>query len=140
MTCGSWSLLIPTPDEFPTPWHESFREFGPVAMAIAPGRICIKHVYGGGIHIGVSKNRGGFYPQIIHFNRVWNHYKPSILGYHYFWKHPCMFQKKTLKKQYDIIMNIIWRVINPHLIATLCSSFSRENGHPLLISSSLSTA
>ncbi len=20
------------------------------------------------------------YPQIIHFNRVWNHYKPSILG------------------------------------------------------------
>ena len=33
---------------------------------------------------------GGFlnwYPQIIHFNRVF-HYKPSILGYHYFWKHP----------------------------------------------------
>ncbi len=27
-------------------------------------------------------------PQIIHFNRVWNHYKPSILGYHYFWKQP----------------------------------------------------
>ena len=26
-------------------------------------------------------------PQIIHFNRVF-HYKPSILGYHYFWKHP----------------------------------------------------
>ena len=32
------------------------------------------------LHIGV-------YPQIIHFNRVF-HYKPSILGYHYyFWKH-----------------------------------------------------
>ena len=34
---------------------------------------------------------GGFlkcwYPQIIHFNRVF-HYKPSILGYPYFWKHP----------------------------------------------------
>ncbi len=29
-----------------------------------------------------------WYPQIIHFNRVWNHYKPSILGYHYIWKHP----------------------------------------------------
>ena len=28
-----------------------------------------------------------WYPQIIHFNRVF-HYKPSILGYHYFWKHP----------------------------------------------------
>ena len=28
------------------------------------------------------------YPPIIHFNRVF-HYKPSILGYHNFWKHPC---------------------------------------------------
>ena len=27
------------------------------------------------------------YPQSIHFNRVF-HYKPSILGYPYFWKHP----------------------------------------------------
>ena len=35
----------------------------------------------------VSKKRGR-YPQIIHFNRVF-HYKPSILGYPYFWKHPC---------------------------------------------------
>ena len=33
-------------------------------------------------HMGVSKNRGiPWYPQIIHF-------KPSILGYQYFWKHP----------------------------------------------------
>ena len=28
-----------------------------------------------------------WYPQIIHFNMVF-HYKPSILGYPYFWKHP----------------------------------------------------
>ena len=28
-----------------------------------------------------------WYPQIIHFDRVF-HYKPSILGYPYFWKHP----------------------------------------------------
>ena len=28
-----------------------------------------------------------WYPQIIHFNRVF-HYKPSILGYPYSWKHP----------------------------------------------------
>ena len=34
----------------------------------------------------VSEN-SGFSPQIIHFNRVF-HYKPSILGYPYFWKHP----------------------------------------------------
>ena len=26
-----------------------------------------------------------WYPQIIHFNKLF-HYKPSILGYHYFWK------------------------------------------------------
>ena len=37
------------------------------------------------IHIGVSKKYG--YPQIIHFNKMF-HYKPSILGYPYFWKHP----------------------------------------------------
>ena len=29
----------------------------------------------------------GFPPKFIHFNRVF-HYKPSILGYPYFWKHP----------------------------------------------------
>ena len=36
------------------------------------------------------------YPQIIHFNRVF-HYKPSILGYHYFRKHPynIFFLKKN---------------------------------------------
>ena len=36
----------------------------------------------------VSEN-SRFSPQIIHFNRVF-HYKPSILGYPYFWKHPYM--------------------------------------------------
>ena len=35
--------------------------------------------------LGVSLNGGT--PQIIHFNRVF-HYKPSILGYHYFRKPP----------------------------------------------------
>ena len=40
-------------------------------------------------HMGVNpKIMGG--PQIIHIRRVF-HYKPSILGYHYFWKHPYMF-------------------------------------------------
>ena len=38
-----------------------------------------------GKHMGVSKNR--WYPQIIHFYRVF-HYKPSILRYPYYWKHP----------------------------------------------------
>ena len=36
-------------------------------------------------HIGCF--RKWWYPQIIHFNRVF-HYKPSILGYPYFRKHP----------------------------------------------------
>ena len=37
----------------------------------------------------VSENRG-FSQKIIHFNRVF-HYKPSILGYPYFWKQSCVF-------------------------------------------------
>ena len=37
------------------------------------------------IYMGVSKKHGT--PQIIHFNGVF-HYKPFILGYPYFWKHP----------------------------------------------------
>ena len=41
--------------------------------------------------MGVFKNNGT--PQIIHFNRVF-HYKPSILGYPYFWKHPYGVQRK----------------------------------------------
>ena len=36
-------------------------------------------------YMHVSENSGT--PQIIHFNRVF-HYKPSILRYPYFWKHP----------------------------------------------------
>ena len=38
-------------------------------------------------YVDVSEN-SGFSPQIIHFNMGF-HYKPSILGYPYFWKHPC---------------------------------------------------
>ena len=36
-------------------------------------------------YMDVSSNGGT--PKSIHFNRVF-HYKPSILGYPYFWKHP----------------------------------------------------
>ena len=32
-------------------------------------------------------------PQIINFHRVF-HYKPSILGYPHFWKHPCRHWRK----------------------------------------------
>ena len=48
-------------------------------------------------------------PQIIHFNRVF-HYKPSILGYHYFWKHPYLGISRIynkLKKWYsDIFISL----------------------------------
>lgn len=36
----------------------------------------------------------GFFPQIIHFHRDL-HYKPSILGYYYFWKHPHIVTKNA---------------------------------------------
>ena len=39
------------------------------------------------MYIWVFPKIGVRYPQIMHFNRVF-HYKPSILGYPYFWKHP----------------------------------------------------
>ena len=53
-----------------------------------PFRYQIRHPkkvisYSNRSHMGVSKNRGVL-PQIIHFNRVFP-YKPSILGYPYFW-------------------------------------------------------
>ena len=46
-----------------------------------PGDFTTHPSYSYHIHMGVSKNRG--YPQIIHSTRVF-HYKPSILGYPYF--------------------------------------------------------
>ena len=43
------------------------------------------------VYMGVSTNNGN--PQIMNFNRVFR-YKPSILGYPYFWKHPYNFHVK----------------------------------------------
>ena len=40
------------------------------------------------IHMDVSENIGT--PESPHFNRVF-HYKPYILGYPYFWKHPYIY-------------------------------------------------
>ncbi len=53
--------------------------------------------------MGVSKNMW-FSPQIMHFNRV-SHYKPSILGYPYFWKHP---YRKTWKTNNHDILGTSW--------------------------------
>ena len=40
------------------------------------------------VNLGVSENRDT--PKSSHFSRIF-HYKPSILGYPYFWKHPFRF-------------------------------------------------
>ena len=54
---------------------------------------------------------GGFlkwwYPQIIHFNRVF-HYKPSILGYHHFRKHP--WESICHRKSWSvpILLRCVW--------------------------------
>ena len=49
--------------------------------------------------MGVSKNRGTpKSSKIINFNRVF-HYKPSILGYHYFWKHSYALDPPELSRQ-----------------------------------------
>ena len=65
-----------------------------------------------------SKN-SGFSPQIIHFNRVF-HYKPSILGYHYFWKHPLFFffwkerlaADRTSSEFFGLNHVVFWKVNN----------------------------
>ena len=45
-----------------------------------------------------------WYPQIINFNRIF-HYKPSILGYPYFWKHPSVvFNLKVFLFNFDVIL------------------------------------
>ena len=55
---------------------------------------------------GCFRKKG--YPQIIHFNKVF-HYKPSILGYHYFWKHPgASGEEKCLVKRVSSFL-LWWR-------------------------------
>ena len=73
----------------------------------------------------VSENRG--YPQIIHFNRVF-HYKPSILGYHYFWKHPYLIVvilRYDCKGVYRIIC-ISMRMTQQHTNSTCYTVYHGE--------------
>ena len=65
------------------------------------------------------------YPQIIHFNRVF-HYKPSILGYPYFWKHPLTCQ-------------VVFQVLGYQLQSKLGASDSSNAGKPDIGSSLWST-
>ena len=52
--------------------------------------------------------RKWWYPKIIHFNRVF-HYKPSILGYPYFWKHPYSRSKIALPFNLTTILTSMFR-------------------------------
>ncbi len=70
-----------------------------------------------GPHLGVSKNSGT--PKSSHFNRVF-HYKPSILGYHYFWKHPFGFQ-----------VHIIRDFSSPNLFPTLIDNLLKNRPYQL---------
>ncbi len=47
------------------------------------------HIPQNSVHTLKKCFQKSWYPQIINFNRIF-HYKPSILGYPYFWKHPCI--------------------------------------------------
>ena len=78
------------PGELADRWSRFLRRGSGGKIGRNPSKICEKNQTPRGsmrLHVDVSKNRGT--PKSSHFNRVF-HYKPSILGYPYFWKHPCM--------------------------------------------------
>ena len=72
------------PRESLPPWRSRDFFFRPVVRWIETDRLK-KHLSFPETNVDVSEN-SGLSPQIIHFNRGF-HYKPSILGYPYFWKH-----------------------------------------------------
>ena len=76
--------------------------------------------------MGVSKNSGT--PQIINFNRVF-HYKPSILGYPYFWKHPYRYKVKAPGKN-GININVqpvLGRDRTPSIVAVAYQGTGNSN-------------
>ena len=78
-TVSSSQMCLAPPDQWCLAFCRRFGQFYKSwRMQLWNGHVCI--------YMGVSEN-SGFYPQIIHLNRVF-HCKPSILGYHYFRKHP----------------------------------------------------
>ena len=71
--------------------------------------------------MGVDKNRG-ISPQIIHFNRVF-HYKSSILGYLYFWKHRNHENIHQLLQAVDLLM------IPPNRSGRVTSALFKGHGY-----------
>ena len=56
-------------------------------------------------HMDVSKNNGT--PKSSIFSRVF-HYKPSILGYPYFWKHPYTEREDQTEQNYSYSYPLLW--------------------------------
>ena len=76
----------PPPD--PRPWFFKNRSTSPEVLTHEDSTKSPKETtwkFQKELYMGVSKNMGT--PQIIHSNRIF-HYKPFILGFPYFWKHP----------------------------------------------------
>ena len=68
------------------------------------------------------------YPQIIHFNMVF-HFKPSILGCPYFWKHPYMPTPIPCRPAGDHLT--AWLAAHGHRLAS-CGGFHERNIHLLI--------
>ena len=85
-------------------------------------------------YMGVSEN-SGFSPQIIHFNRVF-HYKPSILGYPYFWKHPKLILSfrcfMSLVSMTFAFFSRLKRIRSCHAIQIHCSDDMNEYKYLLI--------
>ena len=89
----------------PNPWHPKPHLFAKEAHQVPWGKVSIVFSWRTKtleVDLGVSENDGT--PQIIHFNRGF-HYKPSILGYPCFRKHPLLGCPRKL---------YIWPWIKPH--------------------------
>ena len=77
-----WSLLLSPKKNIQQPgWGRDISE------GLFDGTMCEMCEFLWHVHMDVSENRGTPKSSMLIFNRVFR-YKPSILGYPYFWKHP----------------------------------------------------
>ena len=85
---GMWSVVFrieTSPLHFQVHIRLQQRQNGPRTFFLFGRKTSHKPLVFFFLDMVVSKKSG--IPEIIHFNRVF-HYKPYILGYRYFWKHP----------------------------------------------------
>ncbi len=89
--CNGLMALVAVLSTMPCRWSGlpwwNFCEVNEPSLRWNPGWWCWV------VRYGCQPKNNGKTTQIIYFNRVWNHYKPSILWYPYFWKHPYWWRK-----------------------------------------------